>query len=370
MRVSLKTGLFSCYSTAEGVKIVDYAGWALPMRFSGGIVAEHRAVRSTVGLFDVSHMGRIAVEGSGSTRFVDWLTTNTLPDERRARYSFLCAEDGGCVDDVLVYRFGEESYELVVNAVNRGEVMLRLVECRRILFNEDDRPAVIDRTTESCQIAVQGPRAAEVVSSVCSTDVTTLRNYEVATDVRAAAGRIVISRTGYTGEDGYELFSPLPSGPRLWNGLVAEGRRYGVEPCGLGARDSLRFEAGLPLYGHELDRCTNPVEASLARFVDFTKGEFCGRKALLAAASGGARRKRIGLELVDRGVPRSGDAVYRRGRECGVVTSGGKCHTVGIFAAMAFVPTEGEDEGFEIAVREKLKAARLRSLPFYRRRRE
>lgn len=365
-----QTPLHECYASIPGARIVDFAGWRLPLHFDLGILAEHHAVRSAAGLFDVSHMGRIRVRGPHAAAYVDWLATNTLPaaDSGRCRYSLLCTEDGGCIDDIVICRLGEESFDLVVNAANRARVLEWFAGPNHWTRSGRPLPEMEDVTLRTAQIALQGPASLEVLAARCDADLAGLGNYQFLPGIRVAGIPALVSRTGYTGEDGFELFVDAPDAPALWRALLEAGAPLGLVPCGLGARDTLRFEAGMPLYGQELDPGINPLEAGLGRFVDLDKGEFSGRRALEAVARDGAARKRIGLEMIDAAVARTGFAVRQGGADVGRVTSGGKCPTVGIFGAMALVRRDASAESeFAVDVRGQWKRARARALPFYRR---
>jgi aminomethyltransferase len=368
-----RTALYECYASISGVKFLEFEGWQLPLQFDQGIVAEHHAVRNAAGIFDVSHMGRILIQGPGSSEYVDWLTTSVLPalDSNHCRYTFLCDENGRCIDDILVYRRAAESFELVVNAANRTAVLSWITESNPWIRKGKIVPLIVDCTAQTVQIALQGPAAVKILSSLCDSNLTHLGYYRFIQNVLIAGIPAMISRTGYTGEDGFELYVAAQDGCHLWQSIVGEGKPYGLALCGLGARDTLRFEAGLPLYGHEIGKDINAFESSLERFIDMAKSDFSGRAALLALTRSGAQRKRIGLEMIDSAVPRAGYSVYQGGKACGHVTSGGKCPTVGIFAAMALVSIDvNESEIFEIDIRGKRKQARARKLPFYTKRKD
>mgnify|MGYP000917675426 CR=1 FL=1 len=365
-----QTPLHPCYAPLPGARMVDFAGWRLPLHFEGGILAEHRAVRGAAGLFDVSHMGRIRLRGPHAAAYVDWLATNSLPEAGSSgcRYSLLCAEDGGCIDDIVVCRPGEQSLDLTVNAASRARVLEWITGPNPWTRSGRALPAIEDVTSRTAQLALQGPASLEILAARCDADLAGLRNYHFLPGIRVAGIPALVSRTGYTGEDGFELFVDAPDAPALWRALLEAGAPLGLVPCGLGARDTLRFEAGMPLYGQELDPGINPLEAGLGRFVDLDKGEFSGRRALEAVARDGAARKRIGLEMIDAAVARTGFAVRQGGADVGRVTSGGKCPTVGIFGAMALVRRDASAESeFAVDVRGQWKRARARALPFYRR---
>ncbi|MBN2339598.1 MAG: glycine cleavage system aminomethyltransferase GcvT [Acidobacteria bacterium] len=365
-----QTPLHECYAHLPGARIVDFAGWRLPLHFDRGIVAEHHAVRRAAGLFDVSHMGRIRVRGPHAAAYVDWLATNSLPgaDSGRCRYSLLCAGDGGCIDDIVACRLGERSFDLVVNAANRARVLEWFAGPNPWTRSGRALPEIEDATLRTAQLALQGPASLEILAARCDADLAGLGKYHFLPETRIAGIPALVSRTGYTGEDGFELFVDAPDAPALWGALLEAGAPLGLIPCGLGARDTLRFEAGMPLYGQELGPDINPLEAGLGRFVDLDKGDFSGRGALEAVARDGAARKRIGLEMIDAAVARTLHAVRLGGDEIGRVTSGGKCPTVGIFGAMALVRRDASEEPeYEIDIRGRWKRAGARPLPFYRR---
>jgi aminomethyltransferase len=365
-----QTPLHECYAPLPGARIVDFAGWRLPLHFDGGILAEHHAVRGAAGLFDVSHMGRIRLRGPHAAAYVDWLATNSLPgpDSGRCRYALLCAEDGGCIDDIVVCRLGEQSLDMTVNAANRDRVLEWLAGPNPWTRSGRPLPAIEDATLRTAQLALQGPASLEILAARCDADLAGLRNYHFLPEIRVAGIPALVSRTGYTGEDGFELFVDAPDAPPLWRALLEAGAPLGLVPCGLGARDTLRFEAGMPLYGQELGPDINPLEAGLGRFVDLDRGDFSGRGALEAVARDGAARKRIGLEMIDAAVARTGHAVRRGEEEIGRVTSGGKCPTVGIFGAMALVRRDASEEPeYAIDIRGRWKRAGAHPLPFYRR---
>ncbi|NLV32533.1 MAG: glycine cleavage system aminomethyltransferase GcvT [Acidobacteria bacterium] len=365
-----QTPLHPCYAPLPGARMVDFAGWRLPLHFEGGILAEHRAVRGAAGLFDVSHMGRIRLRGPHAAAYVDWLATNSLPEAGSSgcRYSLLCAEDGGCIDDIVVCRPGEQSLDLTVNAASRARVLEWITGPNPWTRSGRALPAIEDVTSRTAQLALQGPASLEILAARCDADLAGLRNYHFLPGIRVAGIPALVSRTGYTGEDGFELFVDAPDAPALWRALLEAGAPLGLVPCGLGARDTLRFEAGMPLYGQELGLGINPLEAGLGRFVDLAKGDFSGKRALEAVARDGAARKRIGLEMIDAAVARTGHAVRRGEEEIGRITSGGKCPTVGIFGAMALVRRDAAEEPeYEIDIRGRWKRAGARPLPFYRR---
>jgi len=351
----------------RGGKIVDFAGYRMPVTFEG-IVAEHERVRTKVGLFDVSHMGEIEVEGAGAAAFVDSLVTNRVEalEEGQICYTVACNEKGGVLDDLLVYKFGGERILLVVNAVNTDKIY------RHVEAAAPAELTVTNRTIDLGQIAVQGPLARDLVKAADTLAparglVDDMKYYHFAAFDRNG-GEVILSRTGYTGELGFEIYLPAGEALGLWNELLDRGGELGVAPIGLGARDTLRFEASFCLYGHELDEETTPLEAGLHWLVRLKKGDFLGRDALAAQKERGPGRKLVGLELEGRGIGRQGYPVLLEGERIGTVTSGTFAPTLKKSLAMALVSRSvpKETDGITIDVRGKSIPASLVDLPFYR----
>jgi aminomethyltransferase len=353
---------------ALGARMVPFAGYEMPLHYTS-ILDEHRTVRSAVGLFDLSHMGEIEVRGSGALAF---LSSSVVSDpaalaEGQAQYSMLCQPDGGIVDDLILYRLGTDRYMVVCNASNRDAVVRHL----------SDLPAATgadleDRSDQIGLVAPQGPASASVLSSLTDVNLAELANYHAAEGLVAGVP-CVVARTGYTGEDGFELFCDADRAAEVWEAVTTAGETAGLRPAGLGARDTLRLEAGMPLYGNELDRDTNPFEAALGRVVKLEKdGDFVGRAALTAVADAGPARKLIGLVMVDNAIPRNGYEVRSGGRAVGRVTSGTLSPTLGTKIAMARVEAEVAGIGniFEVVVRDRPYRAEQVKLPFYRRPRD
>jgi len=350
---------------ALGARMVPFAGYEMPVQYRS-IIEEHRTVRSAVGLFDLSHMGEVAISGPEALAFSRYAVVSDpgALEPGQAQYSMLCTDDGGIIDDLILYRT-EEGYLIVCNASNREAV----VEHLGLLLSRGDFDAVLDdRSERTALLAPQGPRAAELVAALTGLDLTGLANYHSLRG-RVAGIECLVARTGYTGEDGFELFCEARRAERLWRALTEAGQPLGLEPCGLGSRDTLRLEAGMPLYGNELDRETNPFEANLGRVVKLEKGEFVGRRALHRIQQEGPRRKLIGLAMRDTAIPRHGYAVRADGSEVGTVTSGTLSPTLGERIAMAYVPVDRAAIGneFEVVVRERAHPAEQVKLPFYRR---
>lgn len=348
-----------------GARMVPYAGWEMPVQYTS-IVEEHRAVRTAVGLFDLSHMGEVLVSGPEGLAFLRYAVISDpgLLEPGQAQYSMLCADDGGIIDDLILYRT-DAGYLVVCNAANHDAV----VEHLQALRERGDFDAQIeDRSERTALLAPQGPDAAELLGSLTDVDLAGLRNYRSVSG-SVAGVECLIARTGYTGEDGFELFCEARRARDLWATLMDAGQPFGLRPCGLGARDTLRLEAGMPLYGNELGRAVNPYEANLGRVVKLEKGEFVGRAALAAVQQAGAARKLVGLVMRENAVARHGYPVLVDGRGAGMVTSGTVSPTLGQKIAMAFVPASAVEVGAEVqvVVRDRPYRAEQVKLPFYRR---
>jgi len=352
---------------ALGGRLIDFAGWQMPVQYQG-ILEEHRAVRQRAGLFDLSHMGEVWVSGAGAAAGLAGALVSDPPRLAvgRAHYSMICAPDGGIIDDLIVYRVAAERFMVVPNAANREQVVSALRE--RLAGHE---AALDDASLRTSLVAVQGPLAAGLLAPLTDVDLTTLRYYAIA-EGNACGRPALVARTGYTGEDGFELFLDWDDAPPVWDALLAAGEAAGIEPCGLGARDTLRLEAGMPLYGNELGRDTNPYEAGLGRVVKLDKeADFVGRAALEQVAANGPARELVGLVVRGRGIARHGYAVHRPGgaEPVGVVTSGAPSPTLGVPIAMAYLPPDMTAIGtmVEVEVRGAAVAAEIVPLPFYKR---
>lgn len=364
-----KTPIYSEHVLLHG-KMVDYAGWQLPVYYQG-IVAEHLAARRQAGLFDVSHMGEIELQGSGVELFLQTLVSRDLArlQPGRIAYSMMCNEKGGVVDDLLVYRLQPERFLLVVNAGNTDKVLNWITENRQKTVNGLLVQNVSDRYA---QMAIQGPKAEVILQKATGLPLMNLRPYcfLLAPSISPGSGSpVLISRTGYTGEDGFEIYINPEQAPALWRKLIELGRPDGLLPAGLGARDSLRMEASLPLYGHEIDDDISPLEAGLTAFINFPKNNFIGHKALLKMQQSGPARSLIGFQMSDRALPRSGCPVIWHEQKIGQVTSGGYAPSLNKAIGMALINSEhitGIDR-LEIDIRRSLHAAERCPLPFYRR---
>jgi aminomethyltransferase len=350
---------------ALGARLIEFGGWLMPVQYSG-ILDEHRAVRERAGLFDLSHMGELFVEGPEAGQALAAALVSNPPalEAGRAHYSMIVAEDGGIIDDLIVYRLAKERFLVVANAGNAPVVSDALVE-RLSGF----KAVLDDRSLAMALIAVQGPRSVDIVGPLTDVDLGSLRYYAIA-EGHVAGIPALVARTGYTGEDGFEIFIENARAVELWDALTEAGKSSGLAPVGLGARDTLRLEAGMPLYGNDLDRTTNPFEAGLGRVVKLDKpGDFVGRAALEKMARSGPTRKLVGLVMEGRGIARHGYPVHRDDRRTGVVTSGTHSPSLGKAIAMAYVAPADAETGTILAVeiREQRVPARVVDLPFYKR---
>jgi aminomethyltransferase len=330
---------------ALGAKLVPFAGYEMPVQYPTGITAEHHAVRRAAGLFDVSHMGEFTVRGERALEFVQHVSSNDASklEVGQAQYSTLLNHEGRLLDDLLVYRYPDH-YMLVVNGANKDKDW-RWVEQFAGQFGVE----LADRTDDVALLALQGPRAQAILAKLTNADLDAIRYY------RFAEGTVdgiaaTISRTGYTGEDGFELYVPAEDAARLWRRLLEVGRDDGLLPAGLGCRDSLRLEMGFALYGNDLDEETSPLEAGLGWVVKLDKGDFVGRDALVRQKEQGITRKLVGFRLKERGFPRHGYPVSVDGQEAGVVTSGVLSPTLGEGVGMAYVPASASKPGTEIGI--------------------
>ncbi len=361
-----RTPLYDCHRAA-GAKMVSFAGWDMPVRYSD-VMAEHHAVRSAAGLFDVSHMGEIRVSGAGAEAFLQRLTPNNVNKLKpgRAHYSGLLNERGTYIDDVLVYRLADEDFMVVVNASN--------IDRDRAWIESQPHPdtTIEDQSARYALLALQGPKAPSILARLTASELESIRYYRFAQG--QVAGRdALISRTGYTGEDGFELYCAPEDAPFLWDQLFEVGAADGLVPAGLGARDTLRLEAGMALYGHEIDDTRTPYDAGLGWVVKLAKGEFIGRSALAAQKeAGGPTEHMVGFEVTDKGIAREGCVISSPGegaRPSGVVVSGTWSPTLEKALGIAYVPASLAEPGTElaIAVRKRILSAVVVPLPFYKR---
>ena len=358
-----------------GATMTSFAGWQMPLRYASE-TAEHLAVRRAAGLFDLSHMGEIRISGPGAGAALDYALTGHLSTLRpgRARYTMICADDGGVLDDLVVYRQDEDEFLVIANAANTNVVLTQL---RDRASGRDAQ--VTDATGDYALVAIQGPEAAGILAPLAGgLDLGAIKYY-AGTFGEVAGRRAWVARTGYTGEDGFEVFCRPEDAEPIWSALVLQGTPAGLVPAGLAARDTLRLEAGMPLYGNELGPDVTPFEAGLGRVVKFDKpGEFVGREALAARAASGPVKHLVGLTIQSRRIARHGYPVLADGRTCGIVTSGAPSPTLSAPIAMAYLepgagqgdqPEAGQgDQVLTVGIRGEAVPARLTDLPFYRRR--
>jgi len=358
----LRTPLHDTHVKA-GARIVEFAGWEMPVQYSG-ILEEHEAVRTRAGLFDVSHMGEVVFRGPRAAEALSRLFTNDLRKlvDGQAQYGCLCRPTGGIVDDVIVYRRGVEDWLVCVNAGNRQK------DFEWLRAGEGPGVTVQNESDDWAQLAFQGPKAAAILQGLSRTDLSTIPTFHFA-PTEIAGVSCLAARTGYTGEDGFELFCLPDKAARLWAAILEAGRPDGAIPAGLGARDSLRLESAYRLYGSDMDDERTPLEAGLAWVVKLDKGEFVGREALLAQKARGLTTKLVGFTLTERGIPRHGYPVLRDGKPAGVVTSGTQSPTLKIPVGLAYVPLDLAAEGstFAVEIRGRAVAARVVKTPFYTR---
>jgi aminomethyltransferase len=342
---------------------VGFAGWEMPVQYAG-VLQEHRAVRQAAGLFDVSHMGEIRVRGEGARDWIDYLTPNNVASLKpgRAQYSALLTEAGTYVDDLLVYCVGDTDFLLVVNAANTAGDFDWMKNYARTGVE------ATDVSSETALLALQGPLAEAILAPLCDRDLGELRPFWFA-ETSVCGTDCIVSRTGYTGEDGFEIYLAGSESPPVWRALLERGAPSGLEPVGLGARDTLRLEAGLPLYGHEIDRGVTPLEAGLAWVAKLDRADFVGRDRLREQRAAGVPRRLVGLELGGRRIARQGAEVMLGGEVVGTVSSGTFSPTFERPIAMALLAAPAAEVGreVEVDVRGRREAAVVRDLPFYRR---
>ncbi|SIS36921.1 glycine cleavage system aminomethyltransferase GcvT [Salimicrobium flavidum] len=362
-----KTPLFEEFIKLNA-KTIDFGGWQMPVQFSG-IKEEHYAVREQAGLFDVSHMGEILVIGDDAVEFLNRMLTNDIEKltPGKAQYTLMCYEHGGTVDDLIVYHLSDREYLLVVNAANKEKDLQWLL---------DHRTEGVDITDESAayaQLAIQGPRAQDILQSITSTELKNIKFFRFESGVKfdQVEGKAIVSRTGYTGEDGFEIYLPSTSAVDLWRACLEAGEASGIKPVGLGARDTLRFEAGLPLYSQELTETITPIEAGLGFAVKADRSmDFIGKSVLKDQKSNGTERKMVGIEMLDKGIPRTNYKIFsEKDEEIGFVTSGTQSPTLqkNLGLALLDIRHTSIDEIIYVQVRKKILKAKVTALPFYKR---
>jgi aminomethyltransferase len=352
---------------ASGARMVPFGGWDMPVEYAGGgVVQEHMAVRTRAGIFDVSHMGEIEIAGKDALAAVQRISSNDASRLQvgQAQYSGLLTPQGTFVDDLLVYRLGPAHFLLVVNAGNIAKDYAWIAEHIKAAGDA----VAVDASSRYALIAVQGPEALNIVQPLTGVDLAGIKYYWFAHG-EVAGVRATVSRTGYTGEDGFEIFVPPQSAERVWLALLDAGKPYGIVPCGLGARDTLRLEAGMRLHGNDIDETTSAVEADLNWIVGWKKDDFIGAAALREQKAGGLTRKIVGFEMLDRGIARHGYDAYVGDTKAGSVTSGTQTPYLKKAIGMAYLPIEhtGVDTEFDVDIRGRRTRARVVPMPFYKR---
>ncbi|WMJ78292.1 MULTISPECIES: glycine cleavage system aminomethyltransferase GcvT [unclassified Sedimentibacter] len=355
------TPLYEKHLELKG-KIIDFGGWNLPVEYSG-IILEHEAVRSKAGLFDVSHMGEITVKGEDAEKYLQMIVTNDISvlADNQIAYTTMCYEDGGVVDDLLVYKYSSTDYLLVVNASNTEK------DYEWLNNNALGNIKIKNVSLDYAQLALQGPEAQAILQKLVNENLDEIEFYHFKSDVNVGGISALLSRTGYTGEDGFELYFASSEGPKMWDMLLEAGKENGIVPVGLGARDTLRFEAALPLYGHEIDKDVTPLEAGLGFCVKLSKNNFIGRNTLSEQKASGLKRKLVGFEMLGRGIPRNRYEVHSDGKKIGYVTTGSYSPTLKKNIGLALVDAEyaKEKTPIEIVIRNKNVKAEVIKKPFY-----
>lgn len=357
-----RTPLYEVYSKYGG-KIIDFAGWELPVQYEG-IIPEHEAVRNAAGIFDVSHMGEIEVKGKEAFDFIQNLITNDISklENQQVIYSMMCYENGGVVDDLLVYKFDDEYYFLVVNASNVDK------DFQWMMQNKKDFNVELENiSSRVAEIALQGPKAQGILQKLVDFDLSEIKFFYCKRNVKIDSVDCLVSRTGYTGEDGFEIYIDNDNAVKIWEKIMDAGKNEGLKAAGLGCRDTLRFEANLPLYGNEISETITPLEAGYGFFVKLDKENFIGKRALLKQKEEGLKRKIVGFEMIDKGIPRHGYDVLANGKVTGFVTTGYFSPTLKKNIGLAIVDIENSELGseLEIVIRNKPQRAKVVSRKFY-----
>lgn len=359
--MELKTPLYDKHVKYKG-KIVPFAGYLLPVQYEEGVIKEHIAVRTKAGLFDVSHMGEIICKGKDALKNLQMLLTNDFTNmvDGQARYSPMCNEQGGTVDDLIVYKYKDDVYYIVVNAANKDK------DYKWMLDHKFGEVIFEDMSSSISQIALQGPKSLEILSKLTSEENIPKKYYHCIFDAVVDGMKCIVSQTGYTGEDGFEIYLSNDDAPKMWESLIKAGEEFGLIPCGLGARDTLRLEAAMPLYGHEMDDTVDPLETGLGFAVKMLKDDFIGKKAI--EAKGDFTRKRVGLKVVGRGVIREHEEIYVGEKLIGHTTSGTYCPYLGYPIAMALIDINYVEIGtrVDVLVRGRKVEAEVVKLPFYK----
>ena len=361
-----KTALYDNHKNS-GAKMVEFAGWEMPVQYEG-LRQEHLAVRSTVGIFDVSHMGEVEIIGADARELCQKLTSNNVNKivPGQAQYSVMCNHDGGAVDDVISYMLGDDHFFICVNAANTEKDYNWILQIKDEFKFESE---VINASSEYSQIAIQGPNAASLLTKLMGQEISSIKRFRFAKIVWSGVENIV-ARTGYTGENGYEVFLPWNYGPTLWNELLTQGQEFGIKECGLGCRDTLRLEMGYPLYGNELNDTTNPVESGLGFFVKYSDedNDFIGKEAILKQIDRGLNNRLIGFEMTDRGIARHGYKITQDANIVGTVTSGTHSPSLDKSIGMGLIDSNCDEINLCVDIRNKYRKIEIVEIPFYKKR--
>lgn len=356
-----KTPLYDTHLKYGG-KIVSFGGYLLPVQYEAGVINEHMAVREKAGLFDVSHMGEITCEGEDALAFLNRLLTNDFTNmtDGQARYSPMCNDEGGTVDDLIVYKYKDNQYFIVVNAANREK------DYRWMCKHMEGKVVLKDISDEISQLALQGPKSREILRKLAVEDCIPEKYYHAVFHAKVAGINCMISQTGYTGESGYEIYLSNGDAPKMWDAIMEAGKEEGILPCGLGARDTLRLEAAMPLYGHEMDDTVSPLETGLGFAVKMQKEDFIGKKGIEAKEKSG--RTRVGLKVTGRGIIREHMDVLKEGKVVGHTTSGTFGPYLGYPVGMALIEKGYAAAGvsLQVSVRGRMVDAEVVKLPFYK----
>lgn len=354
-----KTALNSIHKEL-GAKMVEFAGWEMPVQYEG-VRQEHLAVRKSAGLFDVSHMGEIEVRGPDAIDFGQWVSTNDVKkvSDFQAQYTLLCNKNGGVVDDVIIYKFSDQHFLFCVNASNSEKDFAWLKK-------EEDKfdVEVSDKSLEYSQLAIQGPDSKTILSKAIQQNLDNIKKFRFEI-INWNGFEMIIARTGYTGEEGFEIFLPWDGASLLWKSLIESGKEYEIMPCGLAARDTLRIEMGYSLYGHEIDEDINPLEAGLKRYIKLDGDDFIGRSELKKSLEQGLSNKLVGFELVERGIPREGYSMFKDGSSVGTVTSGTLSPSLEKSIGLGYLNSKVNDDTIQIQIRDNLREAKIVNIPFY-----
>lgn len=366
-----RTSLFEEHQRLGG-RLIDFGGWELPVQYSG-VIEEHQTCRSAAGLFDVSHMGEVHVEGIDAENYLNFLVTNNVSKLAvgQAQYTVMCHENGGIVDDLVIYRRAQDRFLVVVNAANTDK------DFKHMMFVKDHRLPhlkdlqVTNQSSQYSQIAIQGPQAASILSKITPVPLETVKTYWFVETTLLNQIPVILGRTGYTGEDGFEIYSAWESGPEIWKALLEAGAASGIKPCGLGARDTLRLEMKYPLYGNELTDDTHPLEAGLGWVVKFEKGDFLGRAAILKAKEEGLKRQLVGIRVLGKNIPRHGYSLFTKDgvQRIGELTSGTQAPSLNLPIGIAYVDLAYSKTGTSLTVdiRGNKIPAEVVATPFYKR---